>query len=124
LLLYGKVMFEGKFPLAQAAHGFGPDSHGEPDDAGPLREMTWGDLRTRLEATRDLRASLRAVVAERMASFDAHSARHIAGLVENKFDVNPEDLANSKALGCMDDPSADVGPVPGPDIAIDSDPRK
>ncbi len=110
--------------LAHGAHDFSPGSLGESGDADALREMTWGDLRSRLEAARDLRASLRANLGagadEHLASFDAHSARHIAGLAEGKHAVNPEDLANGKGGGCMDVPSADVGPV----VDTRSGPRK
>lgn len=78
--------------------------------------MTWSDLRASLEAARDLRASLSARSDEHLASFDAHSARHIAGLAESKHAVNPDNLANGKSTGRMDVPTADVG--------ISDDPRK
>lgn len=102
--------------MAQAAHDFGQDLRVEPGDAAPLREMTWGDLRASLEAARDLRAALHARSDEQLASFDAHSARHIAGLGENKYAVNPDDLGNGKVTGRNDAPSADAG--------FSGDPRK
>jgi hypothetical protein len=128
LLVYDRYMFEGKLPLAQVAHDFGPDfgpdSTCDFGDATPLREMTWSDLRSRLEAARDLRASLQAVAAERLASFDAHSARHIAGLAECKHAVNPEDSANGKVDGRIEGLSADAGTHGGPAVDGASDPRK
>jgi hypothetical protein len=109
-------MFEGKLPLVPVAHDCGPDFRGDPGDAAPLRAMSWSDLRASLEAARDLRASLSARSDEHMASFDAHSARHIAGLTESYHGINPDDLANGKSTGRMDVPTADVG--------ISGDPRK
>ena len=52
----------------------------------------------------------------KLASFDAHSARRIAGLAETYHAVNPDDLANGKVTAGMEDPSADVG--------FTGDPRK
>lgn len=122
-MVYDSGMFEGNLPLAHLAHDFGADSHGESGDAEDLREVSWSDLRSRLEAARDLRASLRAVADEQCvdhwASFDAHSARHIAALTECKHAVNPEDLANGKGGGSIDVSSANAGP----DADIVSDPR-
>jgi hypothetical protein len=109
-------MFEGKLPLAQVAHDFGQDFRGDPGDAAPLREMTWSDLRASLDAARDLRVSLRARSDEQLASFDAQSARRIAGLAETFHAVNPDDLANGKVTASMENPSADVG--------FTGDPRK
>ena len=63
-----------------------------------LRELTWGDLRSRLDAARDLRVTLaRSVVAD-AASFDAPVARHVAELEHGKEVVNPSDLANGKGI--------------------------
>ncbi len=91
-------MFEGKPPKAPLAPDFGPAG----GDAGMLREMTWSDLRARLDAARDLREALHQVEEEHLASFDASSARHIAALAQGKHSVNPDDLANGKGHGCMD----------------------
>ena len=102
--------------MSQEMHDFGQGLRVEPGDAAPLRAMTWSDLRASLEAARDLRASLHDRSDEQLASFDAHSARRIAGLAESKYAVNPDNLANGKVTGCMDAPSADVG--------ISGDPRK
>jgi hypothetical protein len=89
-----------------------------PDDAngGDLRGMTWSDLRARLEAVRDLRASFGDAGEEHLASFDAHSARRIAALADGKHVVNPDDLANGKGTGCIDGASHDAD--------FGSDPRK
>ena len=64
-----------------------------------LRELSWGDLRSRLDAARDLRVSLSRVAVEDFASFDALSARHVAALEHGKEVVNPTDLANGKGIG-------------------------
>ena len=105
-------MFEGKLPSARAA----PELAEDPAEAGALRELTWSDLRARLEAARDLHDSLRAGAEDHFASFDAHSARRIAALAEGKQVVNPDDLANGKGNGCKTGASSGA--------AIGSDPRK
>jgi hypothetical protein len=109
-------MFEGKQPLAKVSHDFAQDLRDEPGDAAPLRAMTWSDLRASLEAARDTRLALRAQAEGQLASFDSLSARHLAGLSESKLAVNPDDLANGKGSGRMDDASAEGG--------ISGDPRK
>jgi len=85
-------MFEGKPPIVPEGH----DSHGELAGADFLRPLTWSDLRARLEAARDFRASLRQAENGDIASFDAGSARRIAALANGKHGVNPSDLANRK----------------------------
>jgi hypothetical protein len=116
LRAYDRDMFEGKLPLAPVAH----DSAEDGASAGSLRELTWSDLRSRLEAARDLRQSLYQPMGEssddHLASFDAHSARRIAALAEGKHVVNPEDLANGKGNGCIEGASQDAD--------FGSDPRK
>ena len=109
-------MFEGKLPLAQAANDGGAPADGSPVNGAALRELTWNDLRARLQAARDLQASLQCARDEHFASFDVNSARHIAGLADSKHAVNPEDLANGKGTGCMNGASQDVD--------FGSDPRK
>lgn len=103
-------MFEGKLPLAPMAHYPAEDG----DSAGSLRGLTWSDLRSRLEAARDLRLSLHDSPEDHFASFDAHSARRIAALADGKHVVNPDDLANGKGSGCIEgvSPDADFGSDP------------
>lgn len=99
-------MYEGKLPSAPQATENAKDS----GDAGALREMTWRDLRARLDAMRDLRCALRrGGEAEPLASFDADSARRIAALSNGKRAVNLEDLADGKALGVINGASRDAG---------------
>lgn len=85
-------MFEGNPPIVPEGH----DSHGELAGVDYLRPLTWSDLRARLEAARDFRASLRQAEDGDIASFDAGSARRIAALASGKHGVNPSDLANRK----------------------------
>ena len=88
-------MFEAKPPLLPPFTG---GEAGQTEDDS-LRELSWGDLRSRLEAARDLRVTLaRAVVAD-PASFDAPAARYVAALEHGKETVNPSDLANGKGIG-------------------------
>lgn len=95
-------MFEGKTPLLPPITGAAP-SLAEGDS---LRELTWGDLRLRLAAARDLRLSLAREAAREAASFDAPVARQVAalehglehGLENGKEVVNPSDLANGKGI--------------------------
>lgn len=105
-------MFEGKLPLAVTAHDYGIAADSGADGAcvngGVLRELTWNDLRVRLQAARELHDSLHGVPDDRLASFDASSARRIAALADSKRAVNPEDLANGKGIGCIDMTSQNV----------------
>ncbi len=101
-------MFEGKSPFSPQPTG----SPTAPVDGDSLRELSWSDLRARLAAARDLRASLarsaiRSPVRD-MASFDGQSARHVAALASGKDGVNPSDLANGKGNGSMTAASHDV----------------
>lgn len=96
-------MFEGKLPKAPGAQ----DSAAQSSCSGSLRAMTWGDLRARLEAARDLRMSIAHPDHEVPTSFDAHSARRIAALANGKDAVNPEDLAIGKGADCISDSSDD-----------------
>lgn len=88
-------MFEAKPPLMT------PFTGGEagPAEDDSLRELSWADLRSRLEAARDLRVSLARAVVVDLASFDAPAARHMAALENGKESVNPSDLANGKGIG-------------------------
>lgn len=88
-------MFEAKSPLMSPATG-NATALAEGDS---LRELSWVDLRSRLEAARDLRVSLARAVVEDPASFDAPAARHVAALEHGKEVVNPTDLANGKGIG-------------------------
>ncbi|MXO70581.1 hypothetical protein [Alteraurantiacibacter buctensis] len=92
-------MFEGKPPLT--APQTGPAASLVEGDS--LRELTWGDLRLRLAAARDLRLSLAREAVREAASFDAPVARQVAalehGLDNGKEVVNPSDLANGKGIG-------------------------
>ena len=68
----------------------------ESDAAGHrLRPVNWSDLVAKLDAARDLRASLLSHEGE--GSFDPGSAQHIAALCGCKQGVNLADLVNSKA---------------------------
>ena len=99
-------MFEGKPPHAPGA----PACDTASGDAVALREMTWSDLRARLDAARDLRLALQADHSEEeLASFDALSARLIAAQ-EGKQDINLDGLGKGKADGCMDAEPAGTGP--------------
>ena len=112
-------MFEGKIPQPHAANDPGAPVGGGSASGDALRELTWNDLRARLQAAREFQASLqseRDEHDEHLASFDANSARHIAALADNKHAVNPEDLANGKGTACMDGASQDAD--------FGSDPRK
>ena len=84
-------MFEAK-PLNAA-----PYATSEMQDSGrSLHPVRWPDLVAKLDAARDLRASLLAHAGEGEASFDAHCAQHIAALCDGKPDVNFDDLVNRK----------------------------
>ena len=70
----------------------------ESDGAGHrLRPVNWSDLVAKLDAARDLRASLLSHDGEGEGSFDPGSAQHIAALCECKQGVNLADLVNGKA---------------------------
>ncbi len=103
-------MFEGKPPIVPEGH----DSLGDLAGADSLRPLTWSDLRARLEAARDFRASLRQGECGEIASFDAVSARRIASLANGKHGVNPSDLANSKQNGRNSKPLQDDGTKSAP----------
>ena len=88
---YDSGMFEGKPPsLAEAQESADPQEH------EPLRPMQWNDLVARLEAVRDLRASLSGGAHPNDGSFDADSARCIAAHHNGKHAVNLDELANRK----------------------------
>lgn len=106
-------MFEGK-PLQ------GRDPQPEEttsDTSDELRPLTWGDLRTRLDAARDLRTASACRVEDRLASFDANSASRIAAQADGKEAVNPDDLAICKGPGLKNDATSatdgDSGSEPG-----------
>ena len=98
-------MFEGKLPSLPAARG----ASASPAEGDSLREVSWSDLRARLEAARDLRSSLSSAGREALASFDAPFARRIAELEDGKGVVNPSDLANGKGTWPIDGVSQDAG---------------
>ena len=87
-------MFEAK-PLNAA-----PYATSEMQDSGrSLHPVRWPDLVAKLDAARDLRASLLADVHEGEASFDPHCAQHIAALCEGKRGINLDDLVDGKDTG-------------------------
>jgi hypothetical protein len=88
-------MFEGNLPATPGFTGV----EATLADSDSLRELSWSDLRARLEAARDLRLSLAHGAVQDMASFDAPMARHVAALANVKDAVNPADLANGKGTG-------------------------
>lgn len=92
-------MYEGKPPQNPQGQDSIAESDLESGLAGSLQQITWNGLRARLEAARDLRASLAQFPEGELASFDAHSARRIAEQEEGKHTVNPDDLGNGKGIG-------------------------
>lgn len=86
-------MFEGKPPTRRVRLPQGlSDAGGEN-----LRAISWSELVAQFDAAREFRAALRdGADGEAEASFDPHSARHIAALGDGKSGVNPDDLANRK----------------------------
>ncbi len=106
-------MFEGKPPFAPEASNSDADaSAGER-----LRRLSWGDLVAKLEAARDLSEFIahekNAGGAFPAASFDAHSAHHLAEQQEHfhandKLPVNPLNLGNLKEGRGKEAPSNSV----------------
>ena len=80
-------MFEAKPPIPYDARDTG--------EGGELRTLTWSDLRTRLDAARDLRSSLQSAC-DSATSFDALAATRIAGRPGSIQRVNPDDLGHGK----------------------------
>ena len=98
-------MFEAKPPQMPLPTGTtAPFAEGDS-----LRELTWRDLRSRLEAARDLRVTLARTTPADPASFDAPAARHVAALEHGKEVVNPIDLANGKGIDGTTTASHDGG---------------
>ncbi|GEM_PF-1140817 len=97
-------MFEGKPPIAPDANGA---NHGETVGED-LCALNWSDLVAKLAAARDLRGELASHDDGAIASFDAECAQHIASHHDKaltgqttgngKYGVNPDDLANGKAV--------------------------
>jgi hypothetical protein len=86
-------MFEGKSPFAAMLRN-------EPSAVAtdePLREISWSDLRARLEAARDLRQSLVLAELTGTASFGAP----VAHWAESKQTVNLSVLGNGKGHHAM-----------------------
>jgi len=95
-------MFEAK-PFSPA-----PFAPPEFDDSGRLlRPVRWSDLVAKLDAARDLRASLLSHGGEGEASFDPGCAQHIAALCDSKRGINLDDLADGKAAGAIGGASED-----------------
>lgn len=95
------AMFEGNvFSQRPEPARTGGGSEGES-----LREISWSDLRARLDAARDLRASLAQAQDLEGASFDLPAARCIAALGDGKDVVNRTDLANGKGTCAIAGPS-------------------
>jgi hypothetical protein len=88
-------MFEGNPPVPGCTHA----PEGEPEQPKPLRPLSWGDLTTRLRASRELRASLRPREEGCEASFDAFSARRISAQANSKRIVNLDASGNRKPTG-------------------------
>src|SRR5690606_13500131 len=78
-------MFDGLSSVPECT----PSPEGDPDLPKPLRPLSWGDLNARLQASRQLRASLRPRD-DREASFDAFSALCISAQANSKRIVNPD----------------------------------
>lgn len=87
-------MFEAK-SLSPARHGLAEFE----DSARSLHPVRWPELVAKLDAARDLRASLLAHAGEGEASFDPHCAQHIAALCEGKRGINLDDLVDGKVNG-------------------------
>ena len=87
-------MFEAK-PFSPAP--FAPSEL--EDSVRSLRPVRWPDLVAKLDAARDLRASLAAHNGEGEASFDPGCAQHIAALCEGKRGINLDDLVDGKVTG-------------------------
>jgi hypothetical protein len=85
-------MFEAKPSGPGAFTPFESDGGGHR-----LRPVNWSDLVAKLDAARDLRASLLGHDGEGEGSFDPGSAQHIAALCECKQGINLADLVNGKA---------------------------
>jgi hypothetical protein len=98
------AMFEGIFLAGLPESPFSAD--GAEDDS--LKAITWSDLRARLEAARDLRATLHERDEADGASFDVPAARRIASLADGKDRVNPTDLANGKGTRSNEGASHDA----------------
>lgn len=99
-------MYEGKPPDTQE-----DDGSGRPAAVGQLREISWGDLRSRLEAARDLRTTIDEREVDRLTSFDAHSARCIAARSDGKDHLNPNNLSHGKGPGGMNSFQKAVAPA-------------
>ena len=87
-------MFEAKPPSPAT---YAPSEF--QDSSRSLHPVRWPDLVAKLDAARDLRASLLAHAGEGEASFDAHCAQHIAALCEGKRGINLDDLVDGKGTG-------------------------
>jgi len=93
-------MFEGKPPLPADLDA---GAHAAPVE-DQLRALSWPELIARLAAARDLQAALMPAPQAQAASFDSHSANHIAAMQGSsaKHDhesVNLLDSANRKYVG-------------------------
>ena len=84
-------MFEAKPPSPAT---YAPSEF--QDSSRSLHPVRWSDLVAKLDAARDLRASLLAHAGEGEASFDPHCAQHIAALCEGKRGINLDDLVDGK----------------------------
>jgi hypothetical protein len=94
-------MFEGRPPNTGASQPLDL----ETGEQGELRPVCWRDLVARLDAAREFRVSRGVGEAAGDASFDPHSARHIAEIENGKPDINLDDLANGKAAGRISQPN-------------------
>jgi hypothetical protein len=102
-------MFEAKPPSPAT---YAPSEF--QDSGRSLHPVRWSDLVAKLDAARDLRASLLAHAGEGEASFDPHCAQHIAALCEGKRGINLDDLVDGKGAdsisGAIDERAAGRDP--------------
>ncbi len=103
-------MFEGKPPAMPGAKA----CESSETASGELSALDWAELTAKLAAARDLRRHLAETGNGALASFDAQCAREIAahhGYAEenDKYCVNPDDLANGKWPGSNSGGRAEKG---------------
>ena len=85
-------MYEGNILKA----GPGLADAGGASGEESLRALSWGELVARLGAARDFRSLMERQLHAGEGSFNAASARHLAGLDEEKPGINPFALTNRK----------------------------
>ena len=88
----GKILPEGVEP-AVAEGDFGKEG---------LRALSWGELVARFGAARDFRSLTERQLDAGEGSFDASSARHLAGHGDGEPGINPIALTNRKMATCIE----------------------